>query len=1383
MPGYAGQTYRINTEKSGLSHNKNIDAIPPNSFIYPSRNITLHEGGIRKRGGTAHLDDEVMAGVGSVSFTGDGNNDLTVSGSFTGSEELSYKIEIDGIGYNNFSSIFSTNKYWSGVAVNALTKDVYVCSNEASGTVYFDEDGDRTFSNLGLTGRSYEGVCVNLTNNNAWLCVYEGDIYKWTDASGTWTAQSATNRKYTSCTVNVVTDDVYITVQDGSIYKQTSGTGALSEYESTARKWTGIDINPFNSDIYACVDEGDIYKQTAGTGNFTALSAGNKRWKGVAVDYQTGNVYAVVWNGGLWCQYGGSGDFVEIESTARYWEDIDIDYLSGEIYGVVWQGEVYIRDPVNSGSFNSLGQSGKTWLCIDVDHSTGDVWANAHLDGVYKQTGGSGPFVKQDIDLYDYRDIAIDPITGCLYLAAFNYGILMHDPSDNSLSIIDGRDYQWEGIGVNYISKDLYATVLGGKIYKGTAGDIKELEVESDDERNWVCISCDSFTNNVYTVVNGGDIYKQTAGTGSFTALSAGNRAWIGVDIDPYTFDVWATVETDLNTPAAGDIYKQTAGTGSFVAQNQGDKHWIGIAVDDSSGHVYAVDGGDGHGQDPVTINNGDLYKYYPINPVRELTQIVKLPAISSYEWQDVAINKSTGTIYAIVKGGSVYKKAINDLTFYTHWSTSKNFEGIAVNSNTGDIWVIVRYGEVYKQTAGTGDFAKVKSSDSYTWLDIAVNSSTGDVWATASGIDIYKNTGGSGSFVAQSAGAKTWTSIEVNPDTGDVWACVYNEYIYKNTAGTGSFVAVTSDAGKTYKGITVDNILGNVYSTVTSAYGTEYIYMLSPGGDFSGIINIEPKKWAGIDIDPASNKLYIAENSKTEEKGGIYELPLTPTDSFKWSSTGGESWDAQYIQINGLSQSINNGLTLTFDNTYNHALGDYWTFDVTVREITGLYDFRMANGTQWIVRGDSDGSLWKDSSNSIKTGLSTDQYYHFSQWGDTLFICNGSDIPQTWDGSSSSTSDLGDPAADWTTDSYPTQMIAHGRGNSSRNWALGCAATPNYVYASEDGDPDDFINNSLAFYIETGDGSGLTGGAEFGDRLFLFSKTKCFILDDDDTNTDNWGYYTAQWFGGAAHHRLVVRTPNDLICMMDDGEIYSVSSAMEYGDYRAASIIRPSYIHEYINDYINLSAINTFHAVYDMNLRAVLFFVASTGNTTPNMALVFFIDTKNWSVLNNLSYASGYSALCSARVLQSAGIWKIYTGDNSGVVWKLNETNRSDNNNSYYAGILTPHLSMENPRVHKRFDNVRLVSTDQSYNMQVRWRVDGVTQEPMAITSSTNGTKLNTFMLNEDYLVSPTIGDDFGKLGQFGKRLQLEVYNNKVNEDFLLSQILIDFIITGAKS
>ena len=45
MPGYAGKTYRISLEQAGLNANRNIDAIDPSQSVYPTRNVTLNEGG------------------------------------------------------------------------------------------------------------------------------------------------------------------------------------------------------------------------------------------------------------------------------------------------------------------------------------------------------------------------------------------------------------------------------------------------------------------------------------------------------------------------------------------------------------------------------------------------------------------------------------------------------------------------------------------------------------------------------------------------------------------------------------------------------------------------------------------------------------------------------------------------------------------------------------------------------------------------------------------------------------------------------------------------------------------------------------------------------------------------------------------------------------------------------------------------------------------------------------------------------------------------------------------------------------------------------------------------------------------------------------------
>lgn len=454
---------------------------------------------------------------------------------------------------------------------------------------------------------------------------------------------------------------------------------------------------------------------------------------------------------------------------------------------------------------------------------------------------------------------------------------------------------------------------------------------------------------------------------------------------------------------------------------------------------------------------------------------------------------------------------------------------------------------------------------------------------------------------------------------------------------------------------------------------------------------------------------------------------------------------------------------------------------------VTGLFDFRLAAGTQFIVRATSDGKLWKDMSTTIKTGWTADKKVHILQSGDEVIFCNGADLPTVWDGVAGSTTNLANVPTDWTGSNYPQQMIIHGSGNSVRNWALGCPSTPNIIYVTPDGTPKDFAQATvLTFNIETGDGSGIIGGVEFGDKLVLFSKTRSFIINDSDTNTNNWGYNESQWYGGAANHRLIVKTPNDVVCMMENGEIYSVSAAQSYGDYQTASLSRPSFMHEWIKTYMKLSSIADFHAIYDPVLRAVKFFVVRTGGSAIDTALVYFIDKDPkdaWTILGNWDYESGYSCFSSALVRVSTGSWKIYTGSYAGRVWKLNEVNRDDNSNPYDSKYRSPQLTFEDARVSKRYDTIRVITASSgATDGTLKWWVDGEFISQKNFTFSSTGGTLGSFVLDTDVLGGANVLESSIGIGKIGKRIQYEVSNATADHDYFLSQILIDFVPLGAR-
>lgn len=451
---------------------------------------------------------------------------------------------------------------------------------------------------------------------------------------------------------------------------------------------------------------------------------------------------------------------------------------------------------------------------------------------------------------------------------------------------------------------------------------------------------------------------------------------------------------------------------------------------------------------------------------------------------------------------------------------------------------------------------------------------------------------------------------------------------------------------------------------------------------------------------------------------------------------------------------------------------------------IVGIFDYRLIAGTQFILRATGDGKIYKNATSTIKTGLGTNKIADFVYYNNEVYHCNGNDIPQVWDGAAGTTSNLALVPTDWAGTNYPKQMVKHGRGNSERLWAFGAPLNPNNVYISKSNDGSseaDFSDaNGQVIYIGTDDGTGIVGGIEFQDRLFAFAKQRTYIIDDLDLNTTNWGYAAAAWDGGAATHRLIVRTPNDIVCMMEDGEIYSVLAAQQYGDYRQASLTRPAFIHNWIKEHVDLSYIESFHAKYDPVLRAVRFWIVKQGSITVNANMVYFVDKspdKAWSIHDNQSFDSGYSAVSANLIRVGTGDYQIYSGDYSGRLWTLEQETRSDNGQGYWAGFKLPQLNFGNARSTKHINEGRIVALQQgNYNLNINIKVDGTDSITDAINLGGVGGLIGSFVLGTDKLGGNRILDKGYDIKMLGKRMQVEYYNSSAGQDFFVSQVMFDF-------
>ena len=454
---------------------------------------------------------------------------------------------------------------------------------------------------------------------------------------------------------------------------------------------------------------------------------------------------------------------------------------------------------------------------------------------------------------------------------------------------------------------------------------------------------------------------------------------------------------------------------------------------------------------------------------------------------------------------------------------------------------------------------------------------------------------------------------------------------------------------------------------------------------------------------------------------------------------------------------------------------------------LTGLYDFRKVDGTQHLMVYNRLGLYhgWEGQFARLKY-MTGGVRASFETFEDTLFVADGANKPQTWNGTAAASSDITSVPTDWTGNNYPKQLIKHGRGVSERMWAVGFADTPQNVYASANGDANDFSDdNTIVTAIETGDGFGIVGGMEFNDNLFCFGKRKTYVIDDSDIDTANWGYDAAAWEGGVAHFRLIIRTPTDMVAMQEDGEIYSVRAAQEYGDYKLASLTRPSMMHNWIRDNLNLDKINLFHGIYDPNLRAIRIFCVRNGNIAVDACLVYFIDRgpkDGWMLHDSRSFAVGYQASSAAIVRTRQGKYECYTGDNEkGNVWKLEQETRHDywrgTTYAYRAGFKTPVINCGDPRGRKNFKRIWLaLSPTGNFDMEIDWWVDGVKQTTTTVDMSGTGDLLNSFTLGTSLLGGDEVFNREATLGINGKNIQFEIYNATKGEDFFINKLMLDY-------
>ncbi|KKN21162.1 hypothetical protein LCGC14_0928180 [marine sediment metagenome] len=397
---------------------------------------------------------------------------------------------------------------------------------------------------------------------------------------------------------------------------------------------------------------------------------------------------------------------------------------------------------------------------------------------------------------------------------------------------------------------------------------------------------------------------------------------------------------------------------------------------------------------------------------------------------------------------------------------------------------------------------------------------------------------------------------------------------------------------------------------------------------------------------------------------------------------------------------------------------------------VTGLFEWEKSTGSRNFYIASTTGIIHQDVSGVFTeraAGFSTNanRRWTWANWlGTRLVGCNGDTFAQTTtDGSAWTTLT--------TTPATCLAPIAHRR----RLFIL--EANSSIVYYSALNDPTDFAGaGSGSFQIASTEGGFLTGVASHLGVLVIFKERSIHILyGDSPTSTDPDPFVLKPLVigvGAVSHNSIQTVTGQegtDLLFASKDG-IVSLKNIQEFGDFR------PSLITEKIKpDFRGLSSsrLKLSSAAFYPRKGQYYFAAAKSGSSENDIILKYTILNKAWSIVHS---SNAHNILGVKRDTATEDLI-VYSGDDDGYVWQLDDNSFNDDGVAFEASYSTPWLDMGRPSIKKSFGPKLLIFHEAvgDYNLTVSWSIDFATPTSTTINMSGGCAALGSFILGQDRL------------------------------------------------
>ncbi len=456
---------------------------------------------------------------------------------------------------------------------------------------------------------------------------------------------------------------------------------------------------------------------------------------------------------------------------------------------------------------------------------------------------------------------------------------------------------------------------------------------------------------------------------------------------------------------------------------------------------------------------------------------------------------------------------------------------------------------------------------------------------------------------------------------------------------------------------------------------------------------------------------------------------------------------------------------------------------------VCGVHDYWPTPTVQRLIAVTSAGKVYRDtgdgtftSGTAIGTGLgSVTSDVCLVEGGNEaagndkkLFIFTGTAQVKKITADGAAIASIATPAVDWATN-FPTFGLIH----NNRLWAFGNANGRHFLYGSTTTNHEDFTGaGSIIMSVFPGEGDGLVSAVVYRGVMYLFKRPGgIYVLNDTDFDSANWRIEKySDAFGVAAPH-AVVQALADIIAANNTGSHTSLSASEKFGDLESADVLANAAIEEYIRDSMNKAGIPFTHALYYPEKKLMYFTFRKTGSTANDRMLV--IDTNGQQM--KLTIETKDLPVCLSLRKDSNGIKRPMYGSTDGYVYLMDQENYGVNGTAYMGEFQTPHMdfSSADPTMsdkEKLYDFLGV-----TYNPTGAWSffvdiyIDGVFTETLTISQALGAT-LDRFILDLDTLSDETAKTVRLPLHGAGNRISFRIYNNQLNQNFKVEQLVVNF-------